>query len=77
MSGKDAGNWVGLSRDAIERRALAWQEEPVLFRVRFKLLQLDGDTKPMRRYFKPDVEALLRSPRARDRGLIFTPKFIR
>ena len=75
MSGKEAADLVGVSRDAIERRAMPWQEDPIPFRVRFKLLQLDGATKPMRRYFKADVEALLRNPPRRDKGLCFSPRF--
>ncbi len=74
MRAKDAGGYLGVSRDTIERRALAWQDEPVKGRIRFKLLQLEGE--PVRRYFKADVDALLRNPLASSGAVSMVPRFV-
>ncbi len=50
------------SVDTIERRSIPWQEEAVIGKLRFKLLRLGEDTRQERRYFEPDVEALLVRP---------------
>jgi hypothetical protein len=59
LSRKDAAKKLSVSVDTIERRAIPWQEERTPFRVRFKLLSLGENTRAERRYFEPDLEALL------------------
>jgi len=59
LSRKEAARKVSLSVDTIERRSVPWQDEPVPGKLRYKLLKLGEDTRQERRYFEPDVEALL------------------
>ena len=59
LSRKDAAKKISVSVDTVERRAHPWQDDRVLGRIRFKLLRLGEDTRQERRYFEPDVEALL------------------
>lgn len=59
LSRKQAAHKISVSVDTIDRRAIPWQEEPVPHRIRYKLLRLDDDTRQERRYFEPDLEALL------------------
>lgn len=59
LSRKAAAQKVSVSVDTIERRSVPWQEEPVPGRLRYKLLKLGEDTRQERRYFEPDLEALL------------------
>ena len=59
LSRKDAADKISVSVDTIERRALPWQEHSVRGKIRFKLLRLAEDTRQERRYYEPDVEALL------------------
>ncbi len=59
LSRKEAAKKVSVSCDTIERRAVSWREQRVPDRIRFKLLRLREDTRQERRYFEPDVEALL------------------
>jgi len=60
LSLKAAAAKISVSVDTINRRALEWQDEPVPGRIRFKRLKLGEDTRQERRYFEPDVEALLK-----------------
>lgn len=66
LSKREAASRVGVSTDTIERRAIPWQEQPVIFKVRYKLLQLGPDSDPVPRFFEADVEALLYDPPKRD-----------
>jgi hypothetical protein len=59
LSRKDAAQKISVSVDTVERRAVPWQDKRVHQRIRFKLLKLAEDTRQERRYFEPDVEALL------------------
>ena len=59
LSRREAARKVSLSVDTIERRSVPWQDEPVPGKLRYKLLKLGEDTRQERRYFEPDVEALL------------------
>ena len=59
LSRKDAAKKISVSVDTVERRAVPWQDQRVPLRIRFKLLKLAEDTRQERRYFEPDVEALL------------------
>jgi hypothetical protein len=59
LSRKDAIRKISVSVDTVERRAVPWQEQRVPQQIRFKLLKLAEDTRQERRYFEPDVEALL------------------
>jgi hypothetical protein len=57
-----AAGWINTSEDSIGRRGIPWQEFPVPHRIRYKFLALDEDTRQVRRYFAPDVLALLIDP---------------
>jgi hypothetical protein len=59
LSRKEAAGKISVSVDTVERRAVPWQDQRVPQRIRFKLLKLAEDTRQERRYFEPDVEALL------------------
>lgn len=68
LGGRDAGIYCGRSRDWVEIRALAWEDEPVRGRIRFQLDVDSGD----RRYFVADLDLLQEPPRkynALPRGL--------
>ena len=75
----DAASFLGLSSNAVEERAIPWQDEPMPHRLRYKLLVLEADAKPRRRCFRQDVEALLRNP-PRRRGSVgpvaMFPRFV-
>jgi hypothetical protein len=72
----DAASFLGLSCNAVEERAIPWQDEPVPHRLRYKLLVLEADAKPRRRYFRQDVEALLRNPPRRRGPVAMFPRFV-
>ena len=79
LSRKDAAKKIGVSVQTIQRRAIAWEVDGGFIpgKVRFKLLKLDDDTRQERRYYEPDVEALLVTPpqfeRPAARSLIASP----
>ncbi len=50
---------IDVSADTILRRAIPWSDEPVPGKVRFKYLKLGVDTRQERRYYVPDLDALL------------------
>lgn len=75
LGGKDGAALIGLQRDAVERRAIPWQDTPVRYKVRFKEMRLDPGKKPVRRYFRNDILALLHAPRDGDRGPNMVPRF--
>ena len=54
-----AAQHLDVSNDTILRRAVPWQDEPVEGRIRFKHLKLGADTRQERRYYVPDLDALL------------------
>lgn len=62
LSGKDAGAYIGYSRDTVEIRAIPWQPTHVLHQIRYKLVQLDEKGPKVRRYYQPDLDALLQVP---------------
>jgi len=57
LGGKDAGSYIGYSRDWVEIRALEWplDEKPMAGRIRFKYNRENGD----RKYYRPDLDAFL------------------
>ena len=59
LSRREAARKISVSTDTIERRSVPWRPEPVPGKLRYKLLKLGEDTWRERRYFEPDVEALL------------------
>ncbi len=59
LSRREAARKISVSTDTIERRSIQWRPEPVPGKLRYKLLKLGEDTWRERRYFEPDVEALL------------------
>ena len=69
LSRKDAAKKIGVSVQTIQRRAIAWDDDVGFIpgKVRFKFLKLDDDTRQERRYYEPDVEALLVTPPAFER----------
>lgn len=68
MSGKDAGLFVGRSRDAVEKRAVPWVEEYIPKKIRYKFQQMDEGGEIERRYYKPDLEGWLSIPPGGSRG---------
>ena len=50
---------IDVSKDTILRRSVPWRDEPILHRIRYRLLALDQGTRRERRYFASDVEALM------------------
>lgn len=63
LSAKEAAKKLSVSTDTIERRAIPWQDAGEPYKVRYKYLVLGEGTEPVRRYFEPDVEALLCEPK--------------
>ena len=59
LGGRDAGIYVGRSRDWIEIRALAWQDDWARGRIRYQLDVDSGD----RRYSVVDLDLLQEPPR--------------
>lgn len=59
FSAGTAAEFVDVSPDTVHRRAIPWRELPMPGKIRFKLLKLGEGTRQERRYYKPDVEALL------------------
>lgn len=59
LSRREAARKISVSVDTIERRSVLWQDEPVPGKLRYKRLCLGEDTRQERRYFEPDIEALL------------------
>jgi hypothetical protein len=55
LGGKDAGIYLGRSRDWVEIRAIPWSDEPVPGRIRYGL---DADNGG-HRYYVPDLDAMV------------------
>jgi hypothetical protein len=55
LGGRDAGAYLGYSRDWVEIRALEWQDKPAEGRIRFRRMKGTGD----RKYYRPDLDAFL------------------
>ena len=57
VGGKDAGAYIGYSRDWVEGRAVEWplDDQPVEGRIRHKYNRENGD----RKYYVPDLDAFL------------------
>ena len=76
LGGKDAGEYLGVSRDFVEERAVAWVDEPVPGMLRYKHMVTKSNGEPIRRYFVPDLDALLHVPRSSSRSRPrFSPRF--
>jgi hypothetical protein len=58
LGGKNAGAYLGYSRDWVEVRALPWQPHPIDGRVRYRKMRGSGD----RKYFRPDLDLFLEDP---------------
>jgi hypothetical protein len=78
LSRREAAAKVGVSPDTIERRGIEWQAEAVAHRIRYRFLVLDENTTPERRYYEPDVEALIcaREHLPQAARLRLAPKFL-
>ena len=63
LSAKEAAKKLSVSTDTVERRATPWQDAGERYKVRYKYLVLDEGAEPVRRYYEPDVEALLCEPK--------------
>ena len=63
LSAKEAAKKLSVSTDTIERRAIPWQDAGEPYKVRYKYLVLGEGAEPVRRYYEPDVEALLCEPK--------------
>jgi len=59
LSRKEAARKISVSVDTIHRRAIPWQADPVRGKIRWKFLNLGDHAWRDRRYFEPDIEALL------------------
>lgn len=66
IKARTASQMWDLSRSAIMRRALDWQDDYVPYHIRRKYLQLDDDGEVVPRYYRPDVEALRIHPPTRE-----------
>ena len=55
----DAADYMGVSEDTVGRRAIPWQDTPSPGRLRYKLLKLGENTRMERRYYVPDLKALI------------------
>lgn len=55
FGGKDAGAYLGYSRDWVEVRALKWEDKPVPGKIRYKTVKGPGD----RKYCRADLDAFL------------------
>ena len=56
-----AAEYIDVSTDTISRRAVEWPKDnaPVPGKVRYKHLKLGDDTRQERRYYLPDLVAML------------------
>lgn len=59
LSLSGAAEYLDVSTDTLGRRATEWQNEPVVGKVRWKYLKLGDNTRMERRYYAPDLDALL------------------
>jgi hypothetical protein len=66
IKARTASQMWDLSRSAVQRRVLDWQDDYVPHRIRRKYLQLDDEGELARRYYRPDVEALRNHPPTRE-----------
>jgi hypothetical protein len=59
LSLSSAASYLDVSVDTMSRRAAEWSEKFIPDKVRWKHLKLGEGTRKERRYFVPDLEALL------------------
>jgi hypothetical protein len=59
LGGRDAAIYLGVSRDKVEIYALRWPKDGqhVPGRLRWKHLQLQPGSPPIRRYYRGDLDA--------------------
>ena len=64
LSGKEAGEYIGMSRDYVEDRAVAWPDDDayVPYKVRYQFIVGKKGADPVRRYYRPDLDALMVKP---------------
>ena len=74
LGGKEAAMYIGFSRDYVEARAIPWQDDYLPFRVRYKHAIGEQGGQPTRRYYRPDLDALLVNPKTPSRSL-YRPRF--
>jgi hypothetical protein len=77
LKASKAAERIGVSDDTIARRGIpAADDTPYTpYKIRYRLLQLDGNSAGERRYYEPDVLAMLRNPPPRSRGPQLAPTF--
>ena len=70
LSGKEAGEYIGMSRDYVEDRAVPWPDDDanVPYKVRYQYIVGKKGADPVRRYYRPDLDALIVKPSALRRG---------
>src|ERR1700690_711991 len=63
-------DYLDVSRDTIERRAIEWDDKVgyVPHRFRYRLIELNEGKPGQRRYYFADAEAFLRNPPSRRKG---------
>jgi len=79
LSGKEAGEYIGMSRDYVEDRAVPWPDDDsyVPFKVRYRFIVGQKGAVPVRRYFRPDLDALMVKPSTIRRGPVaLRPRFV-
>ena len=78
LSGKEAGAYIGMSRDYIEDRAVPWPDDDthVPYKVRYQFIVGGKGAVPVRRYYRPDLDALMAKPSMIHRGPVtLRPRF--
>lgn len=70
LSGKEAGEYIEMSRDYVEDRAVPWPDDDayVPYKVRYQYIVGKKGADPVRRYYRPDLDALIVKPSALRRG---------
>ncbi len=59
LSLSSAAAHLDVSTDTVLRRAIPWSDDVVPGKIRWKFLKLGEDTRQERRYYAPDLDALL------------------
>jgi hypothetical protein len=62
LSRKEAAKQFFISVDSVRRRAIPWDDDFVEGKIRWKWLVLDATGRKLRRYFRPDVAAMMPKP---------------
>lgn len=63
LSRKEAAKLIFVSVDTIKRRAIPWNDDSIEGKIRWKWLVLDANGRKLRRYFRPDMTAMMPKPK--------------